>query len=270
MRSQPEDAAAARTRLRVMTFNVRQPDADAGPDRWEERRDLLVETIVDTDPDVIGTQELFLLQAEYITKKAPDYEWFGTGRFGDHRDKHVGIFFKKDRFRLRAHGDFWLSETPETPGSSSWDIIRPRQLTWGALEADAIGCFHILNTHFPYRAVEEEARRQTARLIKTRMGGIPQVAPAILTADFNSPAGGDVHQLLCEEMSDAWCTAAARTGPEGTLHGFGKHPSGRRIDWILYRGPWRVLEAETVTRHRGDRYPSDHFPVVVTFDASDR
>ena len=36
-----------------MTFNVRQPDADTGPDRWEERRDLLVETILEADPEII-------------------------------------------------------------------------------------------------------------------------------------------------------------------------------------------------------------------------
>lgn len=267
MRSRPEDTAALTT-LRVMTFNVRQPNADDGPNGWQERRDVLVDTILEKDPDVIGTQEMFLLQAEYITKRAPHYEWFGSGRFGDHEDKHVGIFYKRERCRVASHGDFWLSETPETPGSSSWDIIRPRQVTWGALEADGVGCFHVFNTHFPYRAVEQEARRQAARLIKARMGGIPRLAPGVLTADFNSPAGGDVYQLLCDDLRDAWCTAAARMGPEGTLNGFSTHVSGRRIDWILYRGSWRVLEAETVTRSRDGRYPSDHFPVVATFDTA--
>ena len=256
------------TTLRVMTFNVRQPDKDDGPDCWENRRDLLADTILDKDPDVIGTQELFLLQAEYIKMRAPHYEWFGTGRFGDHEDKHVGIFYKKDRLRLSSHGDFWLSETPETPGSSSWEIIRPRQLTWGAFEANGLGCFYVFNTHFPYRAVEQEARRNTALLIKERMAGIPRSMPAILTADFNSPAGGEVYQSLCDDLHDAWCSAAVRSGPEGTLNGFGRHVSDRRIDWILYRGSWRVLETETVTRSRDGRYPSDHFPVLATFEIS--
>jgi endonuclease/exonuclease/phosphatase family metal-dependent hydrolase len=265
----PTRSRAGLNTLRVMTFNVRQPDASDGPNGWRQRRDLLVDTILENDPDVIGTQELFRVQAEYITKRAPQYAWFGSGRFGTHEDNHVGIFYKRDRIRLLAHGDFWLSETPETPGSSSWDIIRPRQLTWGALEADGVGCFHVLNTHFPYRAVEQEARRKTALLIKARMGRMPRLAPAILMADFNSPAGGDVYQLLCDDLRDAWCTAAARTGPEGTLHGFGTRVPDRRIDWILYRGFWRVLAAETITRSRDGRYPSDHFPVLVTFDVSD-
>lgn len=256
------------TTLRVMTFNVRQPDKDDGPDCWANRRDLLVDTILEKDPDVIGTQELFLLQAEYIQMRTAHYEWFGTGRFGDHEDKHVGIFYKRDRLRVSSHGDLWLSETPEAPGSSSWDIIRPRQVTWGAFEADDIGCFYVFNTHFPYRAVEQEARRNTARLIKERVARIPRAMPVILTADFNSPACGEIYASLCDDLRDAWCSAAVRSGPEGTLNGFGRHTSDRRIDWILFRGSWRVLETETVTHSRDGRYPSDHFPVVATFETS--
>src|SRR5262249_28263715 len=157
------------TTVRVMTFNVRQPDLDDGLDGWESRRDLLVDTILETDPDVIGTQELFLLQAEYIQQRASQYEWFGQGRFGDHEDKDVGIFYRRERLRVTSHGDVWLSETPDVPGSSSWDIIRPRQLTWGEFEADDVGRFHVFNTHFPYRSVEQEARLNTARLITARL-----------------------------------------------------------------------------------------------------
>ena len=197
-----------------MTVNVRQPDMDDGPNCWEARRDLLVDTILEKDPDVIGSQELFLLQAEYIQSKAPGYAWFGSGRFGDHDDKHVGIFYKKDRLRVAVHGDLWLSETPEVPGSSSWDIIRPRQITWGVLEADDIGCFWMFNTHFPYRAVEQQARRNTALLIKERLAAVASSAPVIVTADFNSPADGDIHPLLSGDLRDAWSDAAVRIGPD--------------------------------------------------------
>jgi endonuclease/exonuclease/phosphatase family metal-dependent hydrolase len=254
------------TTLRVMTFNVRQPDKDDGEDRWEARRDLLIDTIIGAHPDVIGTQELFLLQAEYILDHMPQYGWFGTGRYGDQRDKHVGIFYRKDRFRVAASGDLWLSTTPEVPGSSSWDIITPRQLTWGVLDARDIGSFWVLNTHFPYRPCEEEARRNTAQLIRDRLEAISSSAPVIVTADFNSPADGEIYRLLRTDLRDAWCDAAMRLGPPGTLNGFGRHQSDRRIDWILYRGGWRVREAETITAHRDGRYPSDHFPVIATFE----
>ena len=37
---------------------------------------------------------------------------------GGHADEHMGIFYRKDRWRLEAQGDFWLSDTPGVPGST--------------------------------------------------------------------------------------------------------------------------------------------------------
>ena len=250
--------------LKVMTLNVRQPDQDDGLNCWDNRRALLVETILSAGPDLIGTQELFTLQAEYIHEHAPQYAWFGTGRFGDARDKHVGIFYRRDHLRLLDHGDFWLSETPEAPGSSSWDIIRPRQVTWGHFELPAGERFYHFNTHFPYRSVEQEARRRTADLILARTSSLGAV---VLTADFNAPADGEIHQTLCAHYSDAWLTTANQVGPEGTLNGFGRHTGSRRIDWILYRAPWKAIRTETISARRDGIYPSDHFPVVAHFEA---
>ena len=117
--------------LRVMSFNVRYPSPNDGPDRWELRRDMLVGAIRANDPDLIGTQELFYEQGQYIAEKAPEYEWFGISRRGNREDEHMGVFFKTARFRLVESGNFWLSETPETPGSMSWNVSLPRMVTWG-------------------------------------------------------------------------------------------------------------------------------------------
>lgn len=248
-----------------MTLNVRQPDRDDGVNCWENRRDLLVETILSAQPDVIGAQELFTLQAEFLTAKIPQYTWLGVGRFGDDRDKHVGIFYRKGFLAPCDFGNFWLSETPEVPGSSSWDIIRPRQVTWAHFETRSGVRFHHFNTHFPYRPVEQEARRKTADLLISRMD---KLDPAVLTADFNSPAGGEIHQMLAAHFQDAWLTADCRNGPEGTLNGFGRHTSARRIDWILYRANWRVVEAATIATVRDGIHPSDHYPVLARFALS--
>jgi endonuclease/exonuclease/phosphatase family metal-dependent hydrolase len=252
--------------LCVMSLNVRQPDGDDGSNNWDYRKDLLLETILDCRPDAIGTQELFVLQAEFLTAGAPQYGWFGTGRFGDDRDKHVGVFYRKDTLRLLANGDFWLSETPEIAGSSSWEIIRPRQVTWGLFETAWGARFEMFNTHFPYRKVEHEARWKTAELILGRIAAVDPALPVILTADFNSAAGGEIHEFLTRCLRDAWLEAPRRIGPEGTLNGFGKVSGDRRIDWILFRAPWHVRHMETVARSRGGVYPSDHYPVVAEFE----
>jgi endonuclease/exonuclease/phosphatase family metal-dependent hydrolase len=249
-----------------MSINVRQPDRDDGPNNWEYRKGLLLETILHFRPDVIGTQELFPLQAEFLTAGAPQYAWFGTGRFGDGCDKHVGIFYRWNALRLLDRGDFWLSETPDLPGSSSWEIIRPRQVTWGLFETAWCARFHMFNTHFPSRKVEQEARWKTAELILARISALDPALPVIVSADFNSPAGGEIHELLTRYLRDAWLETQRRIGPEGTLNGFGKLSGDRRIDWILFRAPWLVRHVETVALSRNGVYPSDHYPVVAEFE----
>src|SRR5262245_54846231 len=151
--------------LNVMTFNVRQMDGDDGRHSWEFRRDVLIDTIRRMQPDLIGTQELFMEQADYITAWLPEYRWFGRGRYGDTRDKHCGIFYRYSRFSLNATGEVWISETPEIPGSCSWGVEKPRMITWGELSSGGTA-FFVVNTHFPYRADHDEARIQTVRLIR--------------------------------------------------------------------------------------------------------
>ncbi len=253
--------------LRLMTFNVRYPASGDGENRWEFRRDLFVETVRAADPDLLGTQELFQAQGEYIAARLPEYRWFGLSRRGNHEDEHMGVFYKESRLRTVESGDFWLSETPDVPGSMSWDVTLPRMVTWALFEVRATGKrFYFFNTHFPHRREDAEARLRCARLLGERIEALPKDVPFILSGDFNSPAGSDAYQVLTGELKDAWPTAAHRFGQEGTMSQFRGASGGPRIDWILYRGFARVLQAETVMRNENGRYPSDHYPVFAILE----
>jgi endonuclease/exonuclease/phosphatase family metal-dependent hydrolase len=253
--------------LRVMSFNVRYPAKTDGPNVWENRRDLLVETIRLKDPDLIGAQELYYEQGQYIAAQLPQYVWFGVSRRGNREDEHMGVFYKPEKFRLSDSGNFWLSETPEQPGSMSWNVNLPRMVTWGLFEQRAGGRrFYFFNTHFPHRREDAEARLKCAALLAERLEKLPKDIPLILTGDFNSPAGGEVYQVFARLLEDSWKAAARRQGPEGTISGFKGLTAGARIDWILYRGGLKALEAETVTHNREGRYPSDHYPVVAVLE----
>lgn len=257
-------AAFARPRvdsLRVMTFNVRLPLAQDGANSWDRRRDILVETLADAHPDIIGTQELYKLQGDYVVERLPGYAWFGVDRRGGHADEHMAIFYRRDRLRLLGFGAFWLSDTPGVAGSISWGNIYPRNVTWGQFEDRANGRrFYVLNTHFPYRPEDEEARRKAAALIGRWIARLPANTPVVLTGDFNVAPDGPVHAVLADGLRDARLTAATIRGPEATFHGF-TGIADRRIDWILVRG-FRPLSVQTITANREGRYPSDHFPVL--------
>lgn len=247
--------------LRVMSFNVRLPLASDGPNRWEARRDLLVRTVREQHPDVMGTQELYQLQGDYIVGKLPGYAWFGEGRYGGQRDEHMGVFYRRDRLRVLASGNFWFSDTPQVPGSISWGHPLPRMVTWAQFQDRRNGRrFYYCNTHFPYRDQDTDARNRAAREILARLAQLPAGMPVVLTGDFNTEPTSQVHALLTGTLRDTREASAHPAGPAATFHNFTGTPD-RRIDWILERG-FTPLRYATVTTHTGALYPSDHFPVL--------
>ena len=251
---------AAQT-LRVMSFNVRTGIANDGLNDWDHRGDIMVRTIREQHPDVLGTQELNKFQGDYIVSKLPQYVWFGIGRHGDDGDEHMGVFYRADRLRVIDSGNYWLSDTPNKPGSISWGNPYPRMVTWALFERKTNGRrFYYCNTHFPYRDQDELARTRSAEEILAHLNALSATLPIVMTGDFNSAPDKLDHAVLTSLLDDAWISAASRSGPEKTFHNFTGIPD-RRIDWILYRG-FRALTAQTVTTQQNGRYPSDHFPVA--------
>lgn len=250
--------------LRVMSFNVRTITGKDGPNRWEARRDLFAETIRQLHPDVIGTQELAKEQGDDTIKRLPEYTWFGRDRFGGHADEHMGIFYRKDRLKLVDSGDYWLSDTPDKVASITWGNIFPRMVNWALFERlSDHKRFYLLDTHYPYRDQDEDARSRSAREMAAWIDKLPAGVPVIVTGDFNTGPESEAHSSLTAALKDAWLTAPKHEGPEDTFHDFTGKPT-KRIDWILYRGV-EATSVQTVTTSKDGRYPSDHFPVEANF-----
>jgi endonuclease/exonuclease/phosphatase family metal-dependent hydrolase len=250
--------------LRVMSFNVRTITGKDGPNRWEARKDLFADTIRQLHPDVIGTQELAKEQGDDTVARLPEYTWFGRDRFGAHADEHMGIFYRKDRLKLVESGDYWLSDTPDKVASITWGNIFPRMVNWALFERlSDHKRFYLLDTHYPYRDQDEDARSRSAREVATWIGKLPAGAPVIITGDFNTGPESEAHATLTAALKDAWSAAPKREGPEDTFHDFTGKPT-KRIDWILYRGV-EATSVQTVTTSKDGRYPSDHFPVEANF-----
>ncbi len=248
--------------LRVMTFNVRYPNPDDGANIWENRRDIFTETVRKANPDIVGTQELFQTQANDIVRALPKYRWFGRDRFGGHANEHMGIFYRADRLSLIMHGDFWLSETPEVPGSMAWGATLPRMVNWGIFGTRGRKPYRFLmiDTHFANRDDEdEEARRRSADLITASLPKLARGLPIVLTGDFNATPDSEAHRRLGVALTDVWETSLKKAGPSGTFHDFTGHPD-TMIDYIMVHG-FIPIKAEIMTTHSGQHYPSDHFPI---------
>ncbi|MCC2975943.1 endonuclease/exonuclease/phosphatase family protein [Sphingomonas sp. PL-96] len=249
--------------VKVMTFNVRLP-VDKGFKSWEARQPVMVATIRDTKPDIIGSQELFKRQGDDLVRALPEYRWFGRDRRGGEADEHMGIFYRTDRLRLVEQGDFWLSDAPEQPGSMSWGTDLPRMANWGVFET--IGRtphrFLFVDTHLPHRDKDAQARERGIALILARLPEIAKDLPVVLAGDLNSEPDSGVYAALSRAMTDVWTAAPRKQGPDATFHDFTGQPT-KRIDYLFVRG-FTVKDAVVDTHHEGITYASDHFPVGAT------
>jgi endonuclease/exonuclease/phosphatase family metal-dependent hydrolase len=259
-------AQTAGDTLTAMTYNVRYGTAPDGPNAWPLRRDALVETIRAHDPDVFGVQECLRFQADYLQTLLPEYRWIGIGRDADGGGEMTAIFYRDGALVPVASGHQWLSETPDVPGSLSWDAAYPRTMSWARFHLpESRRILSVVNTHLDHLGVE--ARAQSASLIAGHLAGASADA-VVLLGDFNTAGGSAPWQTLAAAgLLDAWEQAAERVGPVATWADY-KPPApdpALRIDWILYGGALDPVRAEHVMPADTTRFPSDHLPVVARF-----
>ena len=258
-------AAEPGTELRVMTFNIRYGTAQDGANRWDLRKQRVVQTIRQFRPDLVGTQETMAFQAEYLQQQLDEYAYVGKLREPDQPDsEQSGVLFRRSRFVDLEQGHFWLSETPDVPGSKSWDSSLPRMVTWLKLfDLQSHRPLYLLNTHFDHRG--REARRQAAVLLGQRVTQLDPQFPVIVTGDFNCGEGSPPYQTLLasDRLRDAYRLAHPIRQPnEGTFNGFQGTRSGERIDWILVSSLFTVEAAEIVVDGPDQPAASDHHAVT--------
>lgn len=258
--------------LKVMTFNIRYGTAKDGENHWDKRREWLVETIKEFGPDLLGTQETEGFQRDYLAEKLEGYGVLGVGRDdGKEQGEMMALYYKKDRFTKLDAGHFWYSETPDTAGSKGWDTSLPRMATWIKLQdarSSTAPPILFFNTHFDHRG--PQARLQSAKLLREKIGSIGRGCAVIVTGDFNAGEGSPPYQAFFASQDgkdspviDCFRKAHPERGAEeGTATGFSASSTrGARIDWIGCSRDWTVVSAAINRTAKDRRTPSDHFPV---------
>jgi endonuclease/exonuclease/phosphatase family metal-dependent hydrolase len=267
--------------LKLMTYNLKFASPTFEPS-WEVRREMQVDLIRKYNPDIIGTQEGLKEQIDYLMDHLPEYTVIGEGRKGGDDDEHMAIFFKRDRFRLREMQSFQLSETPEIIGSGP--EVNPRMVTWTRLalinrpeEGEASPYpqdyrghwkntreFYVFNTHYFNGRDQSLARLNASKLIRDRIKRLDRFGewtderPVFLMGDFNCRPGSDPYKILVGGTNQQDAGLMKDTSEEHN-----------EIDWILYRGPARVLKYEEVDYNINGVYPSDHNPIFVEIELID-
>jgi len=269
-------ATLADDSLRVMSFNIRYGTARDGENAWTKRAELLLKTIRGFDPDLLGTQEVLAMQAEFLTNELPGYRFVGVGRDdGKRSGEFSAVMFKSERFEPVGEGTFWLSETPEEPGSKSWDSSLPRIVTWVKLRDRKVGGRELffVNTHWDH--IGNKARTESGAIIRRWLSEKTHGLPTIVTGDLNVREDHPgIKALLATDsepqLRDVFrALHAERADDEATFHGFSGRTRGGRIDFIFATTNLTPREASIDHTSTDNRFPSDHFPVTAVLEYSE-
>ena len=278
----PEPAA-----IKVMTYNIRCEggDKDSPDNNWGARRDSFAAVIERENPDVVGFQEVEPGQFGWLKNRFASYAFVGRGRNANGGGEASPIAYRKSRFEAVKDGTFWLSETPDKPGSKSWKSALPRICTYAILKDKKTGkTFAFANTHPDHKS--EAAREKGMLLIIERMKDFGKDCPIVFTGDHNCLEYEKPALAVSKILKDA--IYLSETPPEGSWRTFnfwhwidyelsiadalkrdvrersvpGDDSWMKRIDYIYVSPGVKVLSYRTDPSPRPGThlYPSDHFP----------
>ena len=255
--------------VKVMTYNIRNSNANDGVNKWDKRKQALANLILKVNPDVLGTQEVLIKQLKDMKKLLPEYDVQGMGRNnGKHAGEHSTIFYKRSKYDLITTGNFWLSETPGIAGSKSWDAALTRICTWVKLKDKQTGeDFFVFNTHFDHKG--NVARQKSAALLCHTIDSLCGYLPVILTGDFNFHPDNAGYAIITGSdnrvrLSDSY----SKDSPNYTDCGFEvKNTNCSRIDYIFYNKHFAAGNYTLHTDNNGTYYPSDHCTISVELTA---
>ncbi len=244
--------------MKLVTFNIRYDTASDDKNAFHYRRDQIARKIKRESPDIICFQEVLPHVAVWLRENLKGYYVVGCGRNKRLKDEQTAIAFKADRMNLIALETYWLSDTPQVPGSRyEGQSVCPRICTEAVfqdLEKDTV--FRVVNVHLDH--ADSGVRGKEIRQVLERIENehvFPGV-PVILAGDFYSEPDSEEIQALksLEQFEEI-------TGEiEATYHGYGM-AEPMKVDYIFIQKPYICTSVKVWTDCRNGVYLSDHYPI---------
>ena len=244
--------------------------------------DIVCEILRKYESAIAGLQEAYRFQIDDMRKILPEYNEIGVGRDdGAERGEYSAILYRKDLFDVNESGTFWLSDTPEVPGSSHWGNANIRICTWARfIENRSQKAFYVFNLHLDH--VSQVSREKSVQLVIKQIQERKYKNPFIITGDFNSGENNPAIQYLKGNLSfgdgstgpaknpfpmlDTFRVIHPNAQETGTFNKFKGIRTGDKIDYIFTMPDMEVLDAQIIHDNTDARYPSDHFPVIATIN----
>ena len=283
-------------KIRAVTFNVLFTHSDqrlAPEHRWDERKHRVLEAIGEMECDILGVQEPYDPQIDYLKKELSDYEYFGAV---DGSKMNHGIFFKKDRFECVEKESFHLESSDEAfskvTQDPKWLDKRKEFVHLKLIDKKTAKIIHVFNAHMSFfqpnwREMEAHVMHTIAKgILEKDAKALGSEPAAILMGDWNSfdnrpdmslpffDGNRFLKILKGQDFVDG--RTEALLGYIGATSSFTNDPEKEGAEPFLGLGnPGIVLDqmfvSKKVTPILGainpilidGKFPSDHMPVVL-------
>ncbi|MFV0343097.1 MAG: endonuclease/exonuclease/phosphatase family protein [Anaerocolumna sp.] len=257
-------------KMKVVTFNIRCDYNQDGENNFQNRKDLILRKLNTESPDIICFQEVLPHVSSWMKDNLNHYFILGCGREKDLQGEQNTVAIRKDKFQIISMNTFWLSLTPQIPGSRyDNQSMCPRsvsELFFQDLETGKL--YYLLNTHLDHigsearlLGMEQILKHMKKVAVQKGQAGYDNIE-MILTGDFNGYPDSPEIKLMVNSNFLRDLTS----GMEGTFHDFGRMIPHEKIDYIAVTSGLKCSKCELWNDCENGIYLSDHYPVSVELD----
>lgn len=251
--------------MKVMSLNIRVDVPSDGINAWTGRAALVSSFISRQQPDLFGLQEAMWHQYKYLDSVMVGYGSVLEGGPGGFSKGYASpLFYRLDRFTRLASGTFWLSTTPDVPGSVGWGAAFPRSATWiKLLDKECNDTIVFFNTHLDH--VSDSARYFGAEMLVKMTKALSGNNNYIITGDFNAMPESIAIMKMKEDgfALDAYEAATRHLErSQDTFNGWEKNGGKGRIDYIFISKEISVSSFNISEIVEESVFISDHWPVT--------
>lgn len=249
--------------IKIMSYNIRchAPD-DFGHKNWFYRADLVIDTIEEAQPGIIGFQEVNSWQYDYLCETMPVYDSIITYRDNiPVYSEGCPVFYRTDLYTLIDKGSFWLSETPDVM-SKDWGAACYRICSYVILKDNTTEKeFVVFNTHLDH--ISDEARINGINVVLDKIKEFDSI-PAVLMGDLNAEEDSETYISTTSFFYDTKYQTE-NTMTSCTYQCWGEELDRDCIDYIMVsKNDFKVKSYKVITDTYNGDYTSDHFPLTAT------
>ena len=258
-----------KSHLSILDLNIRYINETDGINIWNNRKNRLVELLLNTKADIFFFQEITHPQSDFIDKHLGSiYEFVGEYRDSSETSEKCSICVNKLKYTINHSGQFWLSSTPYVPGSNDFGNFFPRICSWASLkQIDGISLL-FMNVH-----LDHANKKAHLPCVKVLIEEEEKIETKFDDIQFVLIAGCFYCEENDEEIKYIKDRGYNEVIFENTYHGF-TGVANNHWDYIFWKEKngnkirfkeAHVLKTEGIIDKNQRHYISDHFPVYAEF-----